>query len=107
MKKVSVIKNNEVVQFVRFETQEKADTWIEMLASTKAWGNPSEYTTTITDITAQVEAEKAQIEAIKSAQAQAGLRLQTFDAQIDGCNDLTALKAAIKQMLHDISILLV
>lgn len=145
MKKVSVIKNNEVVQFVNFETQEKADTWIEMLASTAAWGKPerwvadrplsplsdeqkalaidsrivenelesyteykfaAEYTVEIEDITAQIESELAQIEAIKNAQVQAGLRLQDFPAQVDACQDLDALKLAIKQMVQDIAILL-
>jgi hypothetical protein len=43
MKKVLVIKNNEVVQFVNFETQEMADAWIEMLASTAAWGFPERW----------------------------------------------------------------
>lgn len=67
---------------------------------------PAEYTIEIEDITAQVEAEKAQIEAIKNAQVQAGLRLQAFPAQVDACQDLAQLKLAIKQMVQDIAILL-
>lgn len=146
MIKVKVLKNNEIVQFVKFETQDKADAWIEMLAETASWGKPdrwisdlplsplsdeekalatsvleiddpilgfykkyffpAEYTIEIEDITEQVEAELAQIEAIKNAQIQAGLRLQTFDSQIDECQDLGALKLAIKQMIQDIAILL-
>lgn len=67
---------------------------------------PAEYTIEIEDITAQVETEKAQIEAIKNAQLQAGLRLQAFPAQIDSCQDLSELKLAIKQMVQDIAVLL-
>jgi len=67
---------------------------------------PAEYTIEIEDITAQVETEKAQIEAIKNAQVQAGLRLQAFPAQIDSCQDLSELKLAIKQMVQDIAVLL-
>lgn len=67
---------------------------------------PAEYTIEIQDITAQVEAEKAQIEAIKNAQIQAGLRLQDFPAQVDACQDLAELKLAIKQMVQDIAVLL-
>lgn len=67
---------------------------------------PAEYTIEIEDITAQVEQEKAQIEAIKNAQLQAGLRLQDFPAQVDSCQDLSELKLAIKQMVQDIAVLL-
>lgn len=67
---------------------------------------PAEYTIEIEDITAQVETEKAQIEAIKNAQLQAGLRLQAFPAQVDSCQDLNELKLAIKQMVQDIAVLL-
>lgn len=75
MIKVSVIKNNEVVQIANFETQEMADSWIQMLAETGSWGLPerqeigemgeptgvilpAEYQTITEDITAQFEAER-------------------------------------------------
>jgi len=67
---------------------------------------PAEYTIEIQDITAQIEAEQAQIQAIKNAQLQAGLRLQDFPEQVDACQDLDALKLAIKQMVQDIAVLL-
>jgi|LakMenEpi03Aug12_release.lakeMendotaPanAssembly.Ray.scaffolds.fasta_scaffold561399_3 hypothetical protein len=67
---------------------------------------PAEYTIEIEDITAQIEAEQAQIQAIKNAQLQAGLRLQQFPSQVDACQDLDALKLAIKQMVQDIAVLL-
>jgi hypothetical protein len=67
---------------------------------------PAEYTIEIQDITAQIEAEQAQIQAIKNAQLQAGLRLQDFPDQVDACQDLDALKLAIKQMVQDIAVLL-
>jgi hypothetical protein len=67
---------------------------------------PAEYTIEIEDITAQIEAEQAQIQAIKNAQLQAGLRLQDFPDQVDACQDLSELKVAIKQMVQDIAVLL-
>lgn len=39
-KKVIVKKNNEVVQFVIFHDEQVMNDWIEMLASTEAWGKP-------------------------------------------------------------------
>lgn len=40
MKKLSIIKNNEVVQFATFDDEQVMNNWIEMLATTKAWGSP-------------------------------------------------------------------
>lgn len=68
--------------------------------------HPAEYEIIIEDITAQVQAEQAQIQAVKDAQTQAGLRLQQFPAQVDACQDLDALKVAIKQMVQDVAVLL-
>jgi glutamine synthetase type III len=68
--------------------------------------HPSEYTIEVTDITAQVLAEQAQIQAVKDAQTQAGLRLQAFPAEVDTCQDLESLKVVIKQMVQDVAVLL-
>lgn len=68
--------------------------------------HPSEYTIEVTDITAQVLAEQAQIQAVKDAQTQAGLRLQVFPAEVDTCQDLESLKVVIKQMVQDVAVLL-
>ena len=68
--------------------------------------HPAEYELVIEDISAQIAAEQAQIDAIKTAQTQAGLRLQSFPAQVDACQDLDALKVAIKQFVQDIAVLL-
>lgn len=69
--------------------------------------HPAEYELIIEDMTAQLEAEKAQLEAVQAAQQQAGMRLMLFPQQVDDCQDLEALKTAIKQMVSDIAILLV
>lgn len=68
--------------------------------------HPSEYTIEVTDITAQVLAEQAQIQAVKDAQTQSGLRLQAFPAEVDTCQDLESLKIVIKQMVQDVAVLL-
>lgn len=73
-KKVTIKKNNEVVQFVIFHDEQIMNEWIEMLATTKAWGSPeineeildengeittistpAEYEVFIEDCTAEVE----------------------------------------------------
>jgi len=69
--------------------------------------HPAEYTITVEDMTAQVAAEQAQIDAVKAAQQQAGMRLMLFPVQVEECQDLDALKLAIKQMVSDIAVLLV
>lgn len=69
--------------------------------------HPAEYELIIEDMTAQIEAEQAQLEAVQAAQQQAGMRLMLFPAQVDACQDFEALKLAIKQMVSDIAILLV
>ncbi len=68
--------------------------------------HPAEYEITVEDMTAQIEAEKAQIEAVQAAQQQSAIRLMTFPNQVDACQDLEALKAAIKVMVSDIAMLL-
>lgn len=65
-----------------------------------------DFTVEITDITVQVLAEQFHVQAVKDAQTQAGLRLQAFPAQVDACQDLDALKVAIKQMVSDVAVLL-
>lgn len=39
-KKVTIKKNNEVVQFATFDDEQVMNDWIAMLASTEAWGKP-------------------------------------------------------------------
>lgn len=68
--------------------------------------HPAEYTIEIEDMTAQIAAEQAQLEAVQAAQQNAAIRLMTFPAQVDNCADLESLKNAIKQMVSDIAILL-
>lgn len=68
--------------------------------------HPAEYELIIEDMSAQIEAEQAQLEAVKAAQQNAAIRLFSFPAQVDACGDLDALKTAIKQMVSDIAILL-
>jgi hypothetical protein len=68
--------------------------------------HPAEYEITVEDMTAQVAAEQAQIDAVKAAQQNAAIRLFSFPQQVDACGDLDALKNAIKQMVSDIAILL-
>lgn len=69
--------------------------------------HPAEYEIIVEDITAQIAAEQAQIDAVKVAQQQAGMRLMLFPQQVDDCHDLDALKATIKLMVSDIAVLLV
>jgi hypothetical protein len=69
--------------------------------------HPAEYEIIVEDISAQIAAEQAQIDAIKVAQQQAGMRLMLFPSQVEECQDLDALKVAIKQMVSDIAVLLV
>ncbi len=76
MIKVTILKNTIEVQFVKFETQELAEIWIQELKKNESWGKPeqieldlegvptgnvipAEYTVIIEDITAQIEKEKA------------------------------------------------
>lgn len=85
--------------------------WIEEIEATEdkpAYQivHPAEYTITVEDMTAQIAAEQAQIDAIKAAQQNAAIRLMTFPSEVDNCQDLEALKAAIKIMISDIAILL-
>lgn len=68
--------------------------------------HPAEYTIQVEDMTAQIAAEQAQIDAIKAAQQNAAIRLMTFPNEVDNCHDLEALKSAIKIMISDIAILL-
>lgn len=82
MKKLSIIKNNEVVQFALFQDDQVMNDFIEMLAETKAWGSPeineeilnengeittnstpAEYEVLIEDCTAEVEQERINKEA--------------------------------------------
>lgn len=43
MKLVKVLKNNEVVQPVRFDNDESMNAWLQMLAETHAWGKPERW----------------------------------------------------------------
>jgi hypothetical protein len=69
--------------------------------------HPAEYEITVEDMTAQVAAEQAQIDAVKAAQQQAGMRLMLFPQQVDDCHDLESLKETMKLMVSDIAVLLV
>jgi hypothetical protein len=69
--------------------------------------HPAEYEVVIEDITAAIEAEAMQVAAVQAAQQAAGLRLQAFPAQVDACQDLEALKSAIKLFVSDVAVLLV
>ena len=85
--------------------------WTEQIEATENQAayqiiHPAEYELIVEDISAEIEAEQAQIDAIKAAQTQAGLRLQSFPAQVDACQDLDALKVAIKQFVQDVAVLL-
>lgn len=102
MKQVKVIINNNVAQVARFETDESMQGWLQMLATTYAWGKPAgeyklselsqdelaqeisrretddfgnnllelmitipaQYSIEITDVTAQLEQEKVNNEAL-------------------------------------------
>ena len=85
--------------------------WTEQIEATENQAayqiiHPAEYELIVEDISAEIAAEQAQIDAIKAAQTQAGLRLQSFPAQVDACQDLEALKVAIKQFVQDVAVLL-
>jgi hypothetical protein len=69
--------------------------------------HPAEYEIIVEDISAQIAAEQAQLEAVQAAQQQAGMRLMLFPSQVDECQDLDALKLAIKQFVSDVAVLLV
>ncbi len=76
-------------------------------------GNPkkevklkAEYTVEIEDITAQIQAEQAQVQALQQAQLAAAARLESFDSEIDQASDLASLKAKIKTFVMDVAILL-
>jgi hypothetical protein len=66
-----------------------------------------DFTIEILDITAEILAEQAQIDAVKAAQQQAGMRLMLFPQQVDDCHDLDSLKETMKLMVSDIAVLLV
>ena len=68
--------------------------------------HPAEYTLTVTDISAQVQAEQAQINAIKQAQLNSAQALQALPAQIDQCADLDSLKTLIKSFVVSVATLL-
>lgn len=82
MKKLNIIKDSQVVQTCLFEDDQMMNEWIEMLATTKAWGSPeineeilnengeittistpAEYEVLIEDCTAEVEQERINKEA--------------------------------------------
>ena len=46
MKKVNIIKDNIVVQFVKFEDEVQMQEWIDMLAVNHPWGKPAHTITT-------------------------------------------------------------
>ena len=46
MKKVNIIKDNVVVQFVKFEDEVQMQEWIDMLAVNHPWGKPAHTVTT-------------------------------------------------------------
>lgn len=66
----------------------------------------AEYTVEVQDITAQIAAEQAQIDAIKQAQLNSAAALQALPTQIDACADLESLKALIKQFVVNVATLL-
>lgn len=74
MKKLSIFKNNQLVQFVNFDDDNVMNEFIAILAQGNSWGKPGEYDVQIEDITAQVEAEKnahAAKEAVRQARKDA------------------------------------
>jgi hypothetical protein len=81
---------------------------VEVIKTTPAFQivHPAEYEIIVEDMTEQIAAEQAQINAVKAAQQNAAIRLFSFPQQVDACGDLDALKNAIKQMVSDIAILL-
>lgn len=90
-----------------FEVKDEAGVVIIPAQAAYQIVHPAEYEIIVEDISAQIAAEQAQIDAIKAAQQQAGMRLMLFPVQVEECQDLDALKLAIKQMVSDIAVLLV
>ena len=68
--------------------------------------HPAEYELIIEDMTAQIEAEKAQIEIVRQSQLAAVQRMQSFSQDIDSCQDLDSVKAALKTFVADVALLL-
>lgn len=68
--------------------------------------HPAEYELIIEDMTAQIEAEKAQVEIVRQSQLAAVQRMQSFPQDIDSCQDLDSVKAALKTFVADVALLL-
>jgi hypothetical protein len=124
MIKISIIKNEICVQFVKFDSQESANLWIEDVKQNKHWGEseqieldlegvptgniiPAEYQVVIEDITAQIEAEKA-LEKSKlalslGAELVAQVRLININKNMDAATYLSLIQdqslAAIERLL--------
>lgn len=127
MFKINIHSQKEGTFWLEKQTQAEVDEYLAWAAESAHWGrpqwieevpatedqaayqiiHPAEYEIIVEDITAQVAAEQAQIDAVKTAQQQAGMRLMLFPVQVEECQDLDALKIAIKQMVSDIAVLLV
>jgi hypothetical protein len=123
MKKV-IIKKNGIEAFGA--EMEDPTVWINECIANNIWGkdawtetipatddtpehyiqHAAEYTVEIQDITAQVAAEQAQIDAIKQAQLKSAMALQALPMQIDACPDLESLKTLIKQFVVNVATLL-
>lgn len=65
MKKL-LIKNihNETLQTAIFENQNSIDDFLEVLANSHAWGSPEEYFVEVLDVTAEVEQQRINDEAL-------------------------------------------
>ena len=68
--------------------------------------HPAEYELIIEDMTAQIEAEKAKVEIVRQSQLAAVQRMQSFPQDIDSCQDLDSVKAALKTFVADVALLL-
>lgn len=68
--------------------------------------HPAEYEIIVEDLTAEIEAQKAQIESVRQSQLAAVQRMQSFPQDIDSCQDLDSVKTALKQFVADVAVLL-
>ncbi len=114
----------EQLQYAEFENDEKAEEWIKMLAETSAWGKaahkkckevdrsktvvesicedvPSEYITVKKDITSEVQAKKAEIEAKKIAKESRKKKLKEIDW--NKVTTVAHVKDLVKALVEEIS----
>lgn len=124
MIRVKVKKQGVVTNQAEFASQELAQAWYDVETANFSFGKkevevideltgatsiviePADVEVQFEDITAQVEAEAAQLLALKQAQLAAASRLESFDSEIDSASDLESLKAKIKTFVMDVAVLL-